>query len=90
MRFPPSLTADQRAELTTREQSRGRELKSAGTIKRMWRIPGRIANVGIWEAADPTALHAAISSLPFFPYIDAHVTALAVHYLEADDPPAGG
>lgn len=90
MRLPPSLTADERAELTTREQARGYELKSAGTIKRMWRIPGRVANVGIWEAADPTALHAAISSLPLFPYIDAHVTALAVHYLEAGDPPAGG
>jgi muconolactone D-isomerase len=49
----------------------------------MWRIPGRTANVGIWKAKDATELHAAISSLPMFPYIDAHVTPLATHYLEA-------
>ena len=65
------------------EQVRGRELMDEGVIRRIWRIPGRTANVGIWDAANPTALHEALSSLPMFPYIDAKVTPLATHPLEA-------
>jgi muconolactone D-isomerase len=49
----------------------------------MWRVPGRVANVGIWQATDATELHEALASLPLFPYIDARVTPLAQHYLEA-------
>jgi muconolactone delta-isomerase len=81
--LPPELSSTDRQELMEREQARGRELKNEGIIRRIWRIPGRTANVGIWDAADPTALHEALSSLPMFPYIDASVTALATHYLEA-------
>jgi muconolactone D-isomerase len=83
--LPPDLPADRRAELMKAEQARGWELKRAGTIKRMWRIPGRQANVGVWDAPDATALHEALTSLPMFPYVDAHVTPLATHYLEAGD-----
>jgi muconolactone D-isomerase len=50
---------------------------------RIWRIPGRTANVGIWEAPDATALHDLVSSLPLFPWLDVTVTPLARHYLEA-------
>lgn len=80
--LPPDMDPDARADLLANEAWRGRELIEAGLIKRIWRVPGRYANVGIWEADDATALHDAIASLPLFPYVDAHVTALAVHYLE--------
>jgi muconolactone D-isomerase len=68
--------------LTEQERVRGRELVEAGSILRVWRIPGRTANVGIWRAADASELHAAISSLPMFPFIDARITPLATHPLE--------
>jgi len=55
--FPPGLASTDRQELMEREQARGWELKNEGVIRRMWRIPGRTANVGIWDAADATALH---------------------------------
>jgi muconolactone delta-isomerase len=80
--LPPELPDAFREELMAREQARGWELKNQGVIRRIWRIPGRTANVGIWDASDPTALHDALSSLPMFPYIDATVTPLATHYLE--------
>jgi muconolactone D-isomerase len=83
VRLPPELPEHERAELIAREQARGRELKAAGAIVRMWRVPGRFANVGVWAAPDATALHEAIASLPLFPYLDVRVTALATHYLEA-------
>jgi muconolactone D-isomerase len=81
--LPPQMSAAQRTRTMDAEMQRARELKEAGTIVRMWRIPGRTANVGIWAAPDPTALHEAIASLPMFPYLLADVTPLAVHYLEA-------
>jgi muconolactone D-isomerase len=81
--FPPDLPPETLADVTAREAIRGRELKDAGTIVRIWRIPGRRANVGVWAGADADEVHRAITSLPAFPWIDARVTALATHPLEA-------
>jgi len=81
--LPAELSSTDREGLMEREQARGRELKEQGVIRRIWRIPGRTANVGIWDAPDPTVLHEALTSLPMFPYIDATVTPLATHHLEA-------
>lgn len=83
VRFPPEMPPDQLADVTARETARGRELQESGTIVRIWRIPGRRANAGIWKAEDGDELHRAISSLPAFPWIDARVTPLATHPLEA-------
>jgi muconolactone D-isomerase len=82
--FPPDMPAQQLADVMAREIERGRELRDAGTIVRIWRVPGRTANVGVWSAATPDELHEAITSLPAFPWIDARVTPLATHHLEAD------
>jgi muconolactone D-isomerase len=82
--LPPDMAADARDRLLEQERARGQELRAMGVIQRIWRLPGRNANVGIWQAPDPTALHEAISSLPFFPWLDAHVTPLADHHLERD------
>ena len=83
--IPPALDASARDELIAAEAERGRELLAEGYIRRIWRVPGRTANVGIWEAADATQLHAQLATLPMFPYIDAEVLALAVHPLETAD-----
>ena len=84
VRWPPDGDPEQRARLVEAEAARARELAAAGTIKRLWRIPGRQANYGLWSADDATALHTAISSLPFFPWLDVEVIALAEH---PSDPP---
>lgn len=81
--LPVGMTDDERSELLAREATRGRELKDSGVIKRIWRVPGRHANIGIWEAADATELHDVLTSLPLFKYLSADVSALATHYLEA-------
>lgn len=81
--FPPEMPAEQLADVMAREVTRGRELKDAGTIVRIWRVPGRRANVGVWRAETADELHEAITSLPAFPWIDARVTPLATHHLEA-------
>jgi muconolactone D-isomerase len=83
VKLPPTLTDAERKQLAGAELERGRELKAAGAIVGIWRVPGAIRNVGIWEAADATELHDLIASLPLFPYIDAEVTALGQHPIDA-------
>jgi muconolactone D-isomerase len=80
--LPPELPAADRSAVLGAEKARGLELKAAGTIQRIWRIPGRLANVGVWSADDATRLHAVLESLPVFRYADIRVTPLATHYLE--------
>src|SRR4051794_11923214 len=79
------MAPERRAELLAAETTRGRELRRAGTIQRIWRLPGGLRNVGIWEAHDATELHEAISGLPLYPWIRAEVTALATHPLESGE-----
>jgi muconolactone D-isomerase len=79
--WPRSMAEDERTVLLAAEAARGRELRDAGSIVRIWRIPGRRANVGVWEAADATELHELLSSLPVFPWMNIHVRPLAEHYL---------
>lgn len=61
------------------EGRRARELAEVGVLRRLWRIPGRRANWGIWSASNIDELHEALSSLPLFPYMNITVHALAKH-----------
>ena len=80
--LPPDFDPQKAKALREAEAARGVELYDAGIIRRTWRIPGRRAAVAIWAAADATALHDALVSLPLFPWLDIRVTPLARHYLE--------
>jgi muconolactone D-isomerase len=77
--YPPDGDAEEFERLTNAERARARELVEQGSLKRIWRVPGRRANWGIWEAADSTELHKLISSLPFFPWLEVEVRPLAQH-----------
>lgn len=79
--LPPQMEAAEREQLLERERRRGFELRDAGTIEEIWRLPGRLANVGVWSVADATELHEAIASLPVWPYTRVEVTPLADHHL---------
>ena len=87
VRLPYGLPDSERERLRAAELERGRELRQAGSIEAIWRIPGGLRNVGIWQAEDATELDELIASLPLFPFITAEVTALAQHPI--DRPPAG-
>ena len=81
--LPPALDTDSRRELQAAEFERGSVLARDGVIRAIWRVPGRLANRGIWTTPDATTLHDALSSLPMWPYMDVVVTPLAVHPLDA-------
>lgn len=81
--LPEGLPEERRRELLAAEHRRGRELIEQGLLVRIWRLPGRFANISLYRAADATELHAAVTSLPLWPYMDVRVEALAVHPLES-------
>ena len=78
-RLPPDFAAERKAELRTAERARAMELRAAGVLKRLWRVPGRNATIGLYEAADPAELHDALMSLPMAPWLDVTVEPLALH-----------
>jgi muconolactone D-isomerase len=83
--LPEEMGDERRDELTVAEAERAAALLAEGTIRRIWRIPGRTANVGIWEAEDASHLHAKLGSLPLSRWMDIEVEALALHPAEAGD-----
>lgn len=82
--WPADGDPERRDRLFAAERARGQELARAGVMKRLWRIPGRWANWGLWEAPEATALHEALTSLPLWPWMSVEVHPLAEH---ANDPP---
>jgi muconolactone D-isomerase len=79
--LPPDLPEDRRTQLLAAEAARGRELAQAGRLRHIWRLPGRLANVSVWEAADATELHDVLTSLPLWPWMTVTVEVLAGHPL---------
>jgi len=80
--LPQALEPARRAELVAAERELGRRLVEDGTIVRIWRAPATANNVGVWSAADATALHAVLRSLPLAGWCTFDVAALATHPLE--------
>lgn len=69
--------------LLVEEEKAGCSYREQDTIRRIWRVPGTTANVGIWSAPDASRLHELLAGLPAFAYMTIQVEALAEHYLEA-------
>jgi muconolactone D-isomerase len=77
--LPPGLPDSERQALYAAEAARAAYLASAGQLVRLWRVPGRTANWGLWRTSNATELHDALTSLPLWPYMHIEVTALAEH-----------
>lgn len=86
--LPSDFDEARKQELIRAEAARAKALAEEGTIVRLWRIPGRWANVGVWNAEDASRLHEAVSSLPLFSWLDVTVTPLATH--PSDPSPSSG
>ncbi len=70
---------EEEKRLREQEAVRIGELAKSGMIRRLWRVPGRRENWGIWYAADADELHQALSSISLFPYLSITVHPLATH-----------
>lgn len=78
-RLPVDTHDEIREQLRTAERARAQQLREAGVLKRLWRVPGRNATIGLYEAADPADLHDALTSLPMWKWMDITVEPLATH-----------
>jgi muconolactone D-isomerase len=85
VRLPAAMDPDEAEQLKAREREVAQELQRSGRWPHLWRVAGRYANVSIFDVDSPDELHELLSSLPLFPYIDAHVTPLARHPSAIED-----
>ena len=76
---PPDMPQAEKDALRERENSRAEALIGQGTLVRIWRVVGRLANFSVWHAESLEVLHETISSLPMFPYMKVDVTPLVDH-----------
>jgi muconolactone D-isomerase len=79
VRLPHDLPAEHADALRAQEREVAQGIQRQGKWPHLWRIPGRTANISVFDCADADELHALISSLPMFPYMDIVVTPLARH-----------
>lgn len=77
--WPDSVTQEERLDLRDRERAHAATLVEKGHLVRMWRVPGRKENWGLWRAKDTTELHDVLTSLPVWPYMDLQVYPMARH-----------
>lgn len=77
--LPPDMDPEERADLLAREKSYSQKLQREGKWPHIWRIAGEYANFSVLDVADHDELHALLSGLPLFPYMDIEVSPLAVH-----------
>jgi muconolactone D-isomerase len=82
LRLPHDIPAERLEELRAREFEAGRAFQKQGKILDMWRMAGRYGNVVIFDVADPDELHAMLTSMPMFPFIDIEVMPLVRHPMQ--------
>lgn len=80
LRWPDDMTPKHKEKITREERLHAAQLVDRGHLVRMWRVPGRFENWGVWRAADATELHEIILGLPANPWMhDIVVLPLARH-----------
>ena len=70
---------EERERLRVAERAHAAKLAEQGHLVRMWRVPGRRENWGLWRAKDATEMHSILASLPIFPWMDIKLHPLAEH-----------
>lgn len=76
---PRDLDPAEFDRLKVAEKARAEALQREGKWRHLWRIAGAYANYSVFDVADHDELHAILSALPLFPFMDIEVTPLARH-----------
>jgi muconolactone D-isomerase len=77
--LPTTMPAEQAAQLKADEKALAHRLQEQGKWRHLWRIAGLYANVSIFDVDSVDELHALLTALPLFPYMQIEVTALCRH-----------
>jgi muconolactone D-isomerase len=65
--------------LRAEEKARAEALQREGKWVHLWRIAGQYANISVFAVGSHDELHAILSGLPLFPFMEIAVTPLARH-----------
>ena len=79
VRPPHSLDPAAFERLKAEEKARAQELQRQGKWVHLWRIAGEYANISVFDVESHDELHALLSNLPLFPFMEICVTPLARH-----------
>lgn len=80
LKWPDDMDGEERERVSREERAHAAELIRQGKLIRMWRVPCRFENWGLWSAKDATELHEIITGLPANPWMyDIDVRPLAKH-----------
>ncbi|OLP45018.1 muconolactone Delta-isomerase [Rhizobium oryziradicis] len=77
--LPHDLPPLDAADILAREKAYSQELQHSGKWRHIWRLAGQYANYSIFDVRDNEELHAILSGLPLFKFMDIEVTPLLRH-----------
>ena len=79
VRPPHGIDPAEFDRLKAEEKARAQELQRSGKWVHLWRIAVQYANVSVFDVGGHDELHALLSTLPLFPFMEIAVTPLARH-----------
>ena len=79
VRIPSTLAPEVADEIKRKEKEYSQQLQRDGKWRHLWRVVGEYANVSIFDVSGNDELHAILSGLPLFPYMEIKVTPPANH-----------
>lgn len=79
VKLPQGLPEAVVDDIKQREKAYSQELQRSGKWRHLYRVVGEYANYSVFDVESNDELHALLSGLPLFPYMDIKVTPLARH-----------
>lgn len=77
--IPADLPQEQASRIKALEKEYSQNLQREGKWPHIWRVVGEYANYSVFDVESNDELHALLSQLPLFPYMQIKVTPLASH-----------
>jgi muconolactone D-isomerase len=77
--LPATMPPEQAGALKQEEKELSHRLQENGKWRHLWRIAGQYANVSVFDVDSVDELHALLTSLPLFPYMQIDVMPLCRH-----------
>jgi muconolactone delta-isomerase len=77
--IPDGTTAQAVADADAREAEQAREWAAKTRLRRLWTLPGQGRALGLWQADNPAAMQAIVTSLPLDPWMTTEIIPLTPH-----------
>jgi len=77
--LPASMPVEEATQLKQTEKEFSQRLQREGKWRHIWRIAGQYANISLFDVESVDELHALLTALPLFPYMQIEVMPLCRH-----------